>query len=123
MFGDGPMRPAANQVPMFVNYLHDKYQDWLKEVAKQKNEEAKPATLEGFLEFCVVFLSRNPPANPLYLATGLGVRMANGDYVALGVAQAVPQMRDEGVPITIPQTIPGMHGISDTFGIEIIGSR
>jgi hypothetical protein len=125
MSGDGPLRPVANQVPSFVSYLHDRYQDWLKEKAKELKEGDPPleATLPGFLEFTNLFLAKNPPANPTYLASGLGVRMANGDYLALGVTQPMPQMRDEGVHITIPQSIPGMHGISDTFGIGITGGR
>jgi hypothetical protein len=124
MFGDGPLRPQQ-QMPTLVSYLHDKYQAWLQEEAKKLKEGDQPleASLGGFLEFANLHLAKNPPANPTYLASGLGVRMANGDYVALGVPQAAPQMRDEGVHITIPQSIPGMHGISDTSGISITGNR
>jgi hypothetical protein len=122
MYADGPLRPV-NQIPDFVGYLHDCYQQWLKEEAKQKNKEPKSGTLKGFMKFARMFLAKNPPANPLYLAAGLGVRMANGDYVALGVPQDTPRMRDEGVHITMPQSIPGMHGINDTSGISVLGSR
>lgn len=123
MTGEGPLRPVTNSVPSLINYLHDKYHEWLKETAKQKNEEAQPATLGGYLEFCNAYLAKNPPANPTYMANGLGVRMANGDYVSLSVPQLTPQMRDEGIHITIPQSVPGMHGVSDTSGISILGNR
>jgi hypothetical protein len=130
MYGDGPLRPAANQVPDFLGYLQDHYLTWhednikkLKQEGKLEPNEVVIPTLDAFMAYAREFLAKNPPANPIYLATGIGLRMANNDYVALARPQVEKPMRDEGVPVTIPQSIPGLHGITDTSSIPVMGNR
>jgi hypothetical protein len=128
--GDGPLRPSTNQVRGFLDYLHGRYLEWHQDDVKRQKKEGKlepdekPApTLDGFLAFSQEFLTKNPPANPIYLGVGIGVRLANGDVVGLSQPQAEKPMRDEGVPITLPQSIPGMRDISDTSGIPVMRGR
>ena len=62
--------------------------------------EAHTPNLEGFMLFCDVYLLATPGSNTVYLDGGVGIRLVNGDIVAVGPPQTEHRMRDTGLPIT-----------------------
>jgi hypothetical protein len=115
--------------PDLMTFLRARYQE---DVERQKKdatdkglEDTIKPTLSEFIRFARKYLAVvNQPLNVTYLPKGLGLRLQQGETVGFVVqAETEQHMRDEGIPITRPRTTPGMHGISDTGGIEIFGGR
>jgi len=118
MLNNGPLTSVLH----LMDYLRIKYLEDRKERAATDKPMAEP-TIEDFVDFSKVYLTKLPAVNPTYLLQGLGLTLANGDVVSLleQPKNELP-MRDTGVHVTKPPMIPGQHGISDTSGIEITGA-
>jgi hypothetical protein len=110
------------QTPDLMSFLYDVYKEDVRvENEKNPETEARVPTLEGFIEFSRKYLAEvNRPMNVTYLPVGLGLRLQYGQTVGFVRQELEDQgMRDSGIPISRPQTIPGMHGINDTSGLSI----
>lgn len=88
--------------------------------AQERLRNAGP-NLDGFIEFANAYMTQYPASNPLYLDRGIGVRLTNGDTVALGPPQRDYGMRDEGLHVTRPQSIPGLSGIVPGQSYAVMG--
>lgn len=119
--------------PDIMSFLYQRFLEWRQPTvhayldAKKSGIEALPPTepsVADFVSFARDFFIKNPPQQAAYLAFGLGVRLANGMTVAF-----IPQdgsgyqMRDEGIPITRPKTIPGMEGVIPSQTFPVFGNH
>lgn len=96
--------------PDIMTFLYQKY--------KEQNIDE---SLESFIIFSRNYLAKdNQPVNLAYLPIGIGLILQQGQTIGF-IPQKVKtsEMRDEGIHVTRPQTIPGMRSITDTSGIHI----
>jgi hypothetical protein len=104
------------EIPDLMTYLEAEF---------KRYQAAFPDTAsdaDNFIKFSREYLAEgNPPIQVTYLPVGIGLRLKHGEVVSFLTQQAQP-MRDEGVHITKPQHIPGMHGIVSTSGVPIFGN-
>lgn len=111
-----------------MTLLKEEYDKYVQELNDKRDEKDRPwpilPSLDGFIEFSRDYLARiNPPVNLAYMPVGVGLRLQQGHTVGFTVQKVEEyQMRDEGVPVTRPMSIPGMHGITSTYGIPIGGN-
>ena len=125
------MLSSLTKVPTIIEYLETKFLEWRATITEENVKREKlgmevvvlpPATADEFISWCKDYIDKCPAIGIAYLARGFGLRMANGDTVAMQSQDDKDySMRDEGIHITKPQTIPGLHGIVDTSGIAITG--
>lgn len=112
-------------VPDIMTFLYDEFLKAFTQGNIPKENVGTEPTLEGFIAFARKYLAEvNQPMSVTYLMTGLGLRLQQGQTVALRPQQEnANPMRDAGLHITKPMTVPGQHGISDISSVPIIGSR
>lgn len=116
------------KIPDLMSFLEAAYNFYLDDLGDEEDktvvidDKGKLLPLESFINWARLYLAKvNSPINITYLPAGLGLRLAQGQTVAFVPQQEDKGMRDEGIPITRPALVPGMHGISDTSGISITG--
>ena len=83
-----------------MDHLCDEYKKHLAEEAVELDENEKELLVD-VVNWWKAYLSEiNTPVNVAYLASGLGVKLAQGQLFAFCDDQNNQIMRDEGVPIT-----------------------
>ena len=105
-----------------MSFLKDKYLIHMANIPKPCDETP---SLDGFISFAQKYLAEeNQPLQVTYLPKGLGLRLQHGETVGFidNKVEAVG-MCDEGIPITRPKSIPGMHGVTDTGGVSVFDGR
>jgi len=106
------MLNAFEDIPDIFSYMYNKY---------MRDCPVEQQSVAGFVEFAKKQLQTNPAINPTYLSQGFGVRFTNGDWAKLTLEPNTSEMqKGTSVLITAPQTTPGMHGVVDTAGIDIV---
>jgi hypothetical protein len=110
------------------------YGEYLQEIETRKQERidsGEPVeeqdfapSLADFVDFGRNYLSRvNQPMNVTYLTRGLGLRMQRGETISfIPQEDSEPQMRDEGIHITQPATLPN-QGLIPANDVPITGYR
>jgi hypothetical protein len=113
-----------HNTPDIFTFLSEEYTKYIQEeslkVLTAGSDLPVSKSFEGFIEFSKNYLTKsNPPGGVVYLATGMGVKLREGQVLSLGAQTESTEMRDEGVPITQPQSIPGQHGVVPTQSVRI----
>lgn len=107
--------PAANDHKDLLAFLLSEYTRVIREQADKKGEvvtdDCIHPQLLNFVKFCQDYLASNSPVGTVYLDEGFGIRLQSGQLVPLHKAKQRTEMRDEGIPITLPKK-------SLDFGVE-----
>lgn len=101
-----------------MTFLLEQYKQQLPDVA---DTGIVNHVVDDFVAFARNYLAKvNQPINMSYAGTGIALRLQQGQTVHFAEQQkGGPRMRDEGIPITRPLTMPGRHSIVDTDGVAI----
>jgi hypothetical protein len=117
------------QIPDLMTLLEQEYENYLQSLEGKPDEylvteeDGTINVAKSFSNFCRQYLATlNQPIQVSYLTVGLGLRLQAGQTVAFAnQSEETSHMRDEGVHITKPKTVPGMHGLVPSHSIGIFG--
>jgi hypothetical protein len=122
----------AFEIPVFMEFLMEEYNVYKVNLLEEGKEDpfelvddyGDDAPVASFIAWATDYLANvNQPINTAYLASGLGIRLQRGQTVSFRPQKPEDTgMRDEGVHITRPQTIPGFSGIVPSESYNVFGS-
>jgi hypothetical protein len=113
-----------------MTFLKNEYRAYLEGLGDGEDdtavvdEEDNVLLLDSFLEWARKYLAEvNRPVNVTYLLAGLGLVLLEGQTVSFTPQPEYEGMRDDGVKVTRPKSLPGMGGMQDTSSVNIFGGR